>query len=555
MNKILLVGINARYTHINPALLYLKSSIADLDVHVDLIEFSVAESIAKIEEEICLINPDILALSVYIWNAFTIKKILEVIKSSLPELKIVLGGPEVSFNSEEWIDNFNTIDFIITGAGEAAFRNLVISGFNRSKGVIIGMNPPFRDVRFPYTDDDMIRLEGRYIYYESSRGCPFNCTYCLSSLSGGKVEYRTLQQVIDELDFFLSYNPPLVKFVDRTFNLKKEHYMPIWEHVIKKYKGCSTCFHFEIFPELLDDDDIKFLQGVPAGLFQFEIGIQSTKSETLREINRYGSWASAEKKIRGLVESGNIHLHTDLIAGLPYEGFDNYSGSFNSVYSLGAEHFQCGFLKVLPGTEMREKSKDYRILYDHLPPYEIIENKWITAEEMERLKLISELVDLIHNSGNFPDAEKFFISLYKTPFSFFNRLADFFKKNNNAGHRRWEYIAGILLDMIEKDFPVSVPMLLDNMRWDWCSVMKHHHFPELLKSGLTIEAKRKGFRFFNNFQSSEDINYAGIMFRKSDLRRSIFFSPETEEFMNSKMKNKMAMFLPDKQIVFFNVEK
>ena len=320
MNSILLLGINARYTHSNPALLYLKSSIADLDKNVSVIEFSTGESAEKIAGEIQSIKPDLLAISVYIWNSFLVKKIIKDIKTSLPGMKIVLGGPEVSYSSGEWMLEFGGIDYIITGGGEAAFRKLADPGLTMDRGVIPGCNPHFSLIRFPYTDDDMKNLKGRYIYYESSRGCPFNCSYCLSSVKGQNVEFRKIDQVRDELDFFSSYNLPLIKFVDRTFNLKKDHYFPVWEHIVKKFSGSGTCFHFEIFPELLDDDDLDFLSGVPSGLFQFEMGIQSTNAETLKEINRSGSWINAEEKIKKLAGMGNIHLHTDLIAGLPFEG-------------------------------------------------------------------------------------------------------------------------------------------------------------------------------------------------------------------------------------------
>ena len=552
MNKILLLGINARYTHSNPALLYLKSSIADLDAHVSVIEFSTGESAEKIAEEILRIRPDLLAVSVYIWNSFLVKIIIKTVKSSLPEIKIVLGGPEVSYSSAEWMLEFSEIDYIITGGGEAAFRELVLSGSNTGRGVIPGCNPHFSLIKFPYTDDDMKKLKGRYIYYESSRGCPFNCSYCLSSVKSQNVEFRNTDQVKDELGFFSSYNLPLIKFVDRTFNLKKDHYLPVWEYIVGKYRGSGTCFHFEIFPELLDDDDLQFLSLIPAGLFQFEMGIQSANAETLKEINRSGSWINAERKIKKLVEMGNIHLHTDLIAGLPFEGFAGFSESFNKVYSLGAEHFQGGFLKVLPGTEMRCKTEEYGMEYNSLPPYEITRTRWITSTEMERLKLISELADLLHNSGKFPYTEKFIISLYGAPFSFYSRMADFFKRGHDAGHRKWDYQCGILLAMVKSDYPGSVLLLTDYLRWDWCSVMKHHHFPEILKSESTVEAKRKGLRFFSGLSDKKSVNYSENCFSIDDLRRSIFFIPETEEFMKSIMKDKMALFLPDKNILFFN---
>ncbi len=554
MIKVLLLGINARYTHSNPALLYLKRNIDDLDIRTSVFEFTTGESVENILKEINFQQPDILAISVYIWNAFLVKKILEVVKSSLPELKIVLGGPEASCNSGDWISEFSAIDYIITGGGESAFRDLILSGCSMNRKVIAGNNPHFSLIKFPYTDENMKQMKGRYVYYESSRGCPFSCSYCLSSVKGQNVEFRETGQVIEELDFFSSYNLPLVKFVDRTFNLKRDHYLPVWEHIVKRFSGSRTCFHFEIFPELLDEYDLHFLSEVPPGLFQFEMGIQSTKPETLKEINRSGSWIKAEKNIKRLAGMGNIHLHTDLIAGLPFEDAAGYAESFNKVYSLGAEHFQGGFLKVLPGTGMWNKTEEYRMVYNSLPPYEIIENRWITAAEIEKLKLISELVDLVHNAGRFPETEKFMVSLYGSPFSFYNRMADFFMRDIDAEHRKREYQIGVLLAMIKSDHPDSVLLLTDYLRWDWCSIMKHHHFPEILKSESTVDWKKRGYRLFLNLAEKKIISYNGISFTIDELRRSIFFAPETDEFTKEKMKNRMAVFLPDKRIIFFNPE-
>lgn len=552
MNRVLLLGINARYSHSNPALFYLKKSISDLGLRTTIAEFTTGETPEKITGEIQRLAPDILAVSVYIWNSLHVKKILETLKTSLPDMKIVLGGPEVSFNSEEWMAGFSGIDFIITGGGEAAFRELAASGFVSGRKIISGSNPHFSLIHFPYNSEDMNSLKGKYIYYESSRGCPFNCSYCLSSVKNERVEYRETDTVKRELDFFSSYRLPLIKFVDRTFNLNKNHYMPVWEYIVKKFSGSGTCFHFEIFPELLDSDDLDFLSEVPHGLFQFEMGIQSTNAETLKEINRGGSWTKAEKNIGILARAGNIHLHTDLIAGLPYERFEDYGGSFNKVYSLGAEHFQGGFLKVLPGTEMHRKAAEYSLTYNPLPPYEIIENRWLAISEVEKLKSVGELVDLLHNSGRFTETEKSAVPLFSTPFSFYERLAEFFLRDTDARHRRWEYLAGILISMIKEDRPDSLLYLIDCLRWDWCCFMKHHHFPDLLKSDSTVEAKKTGYRFMLTQSESGTINVGEISFSEGELRRSIFFSPDSEDFLKQKMEGAMAMFLPDKRVLFFN---
>ncbi|MCL1865166.1 MAG: DUF4080 domain-containing protein [Spirochaetes bacterium] len=552
MKKILLLGINARYSHSNLALLYLKRAIDDLDFDIHISEFTISEGEDKIFGTIYSFKPDILAVSVYIWNTLYIKSILKSIKSIYCEIKIVLGGPEVTYNSKDWIEEFNEIDYIITGGGEAAFRQIALDGFNSEEKIISKPNPHFSMIKFPYGDSDIKSIGNRYIYYESGRGCPFKCTYCLSAVNSQNVEFREIDQVICELDFFSFYNLKLIKFVDRVFNLKKDYYMIIWNEILKKFKGKNTTFHFEIFPDLLDDNDIDFLSKVPPGLFRFEIGVQSTKAKTLNEINRKGTWSAAMENIKKLSALKSIHLHTDIIAGLPHEDFNDFSKSFNNVFSLGAEHFQAGFLKILPGTAMMEKVKDYEIKYNPLPPYEIVENRWINSDDMLKLKLIGELVDLIHNSGKFFETELFMISIYKTPFDFYLRMSELFKKYDNAKHRRWEYQAEVLISMISRDYPDSTLKLIDYLRWDWCSVTKLNAFPDILKSELLVKAKKTAIQFFRKYSKKGIIHYGDYTFTQSELKRSIFFSPESDEFMKRKMKNLTALFLPDKRIIYFN---
>jgi radical SAM superfamily enzyme YgiQ (UPF0313 family) len=552
MKKILLLGINARYSHSNLALFYLKKCIEDLDFDIYIAEFTISEGADKIFATISSLKPDVIAISVYIWNTLYIKNILKRIKSNFSEIKIVLGGPEVSYNSKDWIDEFNDIDYIIAGEGETAFRQIALSGFNDTKKIISRPNPHFNLIKFPYSDSDLKSIGNRYIYYESSRGCPLKCTYCLSSVNSQNVEFREIEQVISELDFFSFYDLTLIKFVDRVFNLKKDHYMIIWDEILKKFKGRNTSFHFEIFPDLLDDNDIDFLSKVPPGLFQFEIGVQSTKAKTLNEINRKGTWAVAMKNIKKVSSLKCIHLHTDIIAGLPHEDFMDFGESFNNVFSLGAEHFQAGFLKILPGTMMMEKVSEYGIKYNPSPPYEIVENRWINSSNMAKLKLTGELVDLIHNFGKFSETEHFMISLYKTPFDFYVRMSEFFKKDKNAKHRVWEYQAEVLLSMISTDYPDSTLQLKDYLRWDWCSATKLNSYPNILRSELLLKAKKIGIQFFRKFSKKGIIHYGDYTFTQSELKRSIFFSPESDEFLKHKMKDLMALFLSDKRIVYFN---
>lgn len=551
-SRILFLSLNARYSQSNPALLYLRKHVEDLDYTTAVLELTASEKETVIAERIKSYNPLVLAVSVYIWNTLKVRKLLEFIKDDFPELKVVLGGPEVSCNSSDWIRKFDKISYIISGPGEESFRKLAASGFSENSSVIEGLNPHFSIIKFPYNSDDMKRLSGRYIYYESSRGCPFKCTYCLSSERGNNVEFRHIDQVREELDFFSVYEPSFIKFVDRTFNINRNHFRPVWEYIVEKFTGKRTRFHFEIFPELLNGDDLDYLSKVPSGLFQFEMGIQSTQQDTLHEIKRPGSWEKAAETVSKLVNMGNIHLHTDLIAGLPFENYSGFRQSFNRVYSLGADYFQAGFLKVLPGTEMFRKSEEYGLEYNSIPPYEVSVNRWLSRRELEKLKFIGELVELVYNSGHFIETGKFMVSLYGSAFDFYDRAAGFFHKNENALHRKWDYLAGLFSEMMSADYPENLSILKDCLRWDWCSSMKDHHYPAILKTDLTFYAKREGYRFFIEKSVNKIINYSGFSFTLYDLRKSIFFIAESAAFSEIKMKDKMALFLPDKRIIYFN---
>ncbi len=550
--KLLLVGINSRYTHSNPALYYLDKYINDLNYEVFILEYSVKEKVDNILSSMMEHKPDVVAFSVYIWNSNIVADVIEKLKYSFPYVKIVAGGPEVSYDPEVFFNRTPSPDYIVCGSGEEGFRKLALSGFDSAEKIIHEKNPSFSLIPFPYNDADMASLKNRFVYYESSRGCPFSCTYCLSSRQDQCCEYRNLMDVQNEIDYLCSFNPALVKFVDRTFNSKRDHYRGIWEHIADNHSDSKTCFHFEIYPELLTDDDILFLKSIPVGLFQFEMGIQSTRKETLAAVSRKGNWQRIFQIVKTLVGYGNINLHVDLIAGLPFEGYTEFQESYNRVYSLGAEHFQAGFLKVLPGTKMREQADDYFLEYTSKAPYEIISNKWIDEIEINCLKRVSFFTDLIRNSGRFKVSEKLLLSLYRTPFDFYEALARASADIDSGALRKWESIASLIVRLCEKDFPHILPELMDSIKWDWCLSMKSHHYPGILKSNLTLEAKREGYRFFIEKSSENIINFDEFTFTKNDLRRSIFFRSGTDIFRDKYMSSTDALFLPDKRIVFFN---
>jgi len=554
MAKIVLTAINARYVHSNPAVLYLKKAVEDIPRDVVVREFSINESPEKIILQLKEEKADVIAISVYIWNSILVRKLLPELKRNNSSLKIILGGPEVSYNALLWLDEHPEIDYIITGGGEAAFRELALSGFSSEEKIIRCTNLPFSEIVFPYDDNEMKRLDGRFIYYESSRGCPFRCSYCLSSRSDQSLDFRDLEQVRSELDFFRVYRPKLVKFVDRTFNSKREHYRGIWDYILNNFRGSDTRFHFEIYPDLLDFDDLRFLATVPEGLFQLEMGIQSLKGETLAAINRGCRKEGWLDKVKTIADMGNIHVHVDLIAGLPYESYPDFMNSFDTVHNTGADHFQCGFLKVLPGTEMREKSGEFGLEYSPLPPYQIESSRWISRSEIGKLERIADLLEIYYNSGRFRETEKYLTGFYSSPFEFYESLSEFSARLETVNLREWDGAAELLLGFAAEKWSAKGELLTDYLRWDWCISMKMHHFPKILKSDATVNAKRQGYNYVSGFSDNGVIKFRGFEFGMDELRRSIFFRPESREFNGFMDGMDFAMFLPDKRVICFAIE-
>ena len=420
--KVILAALNARYSHSNPALFYLREAARGLPFDVSIEIFSINKEPQKIADEIIGKSPDAVALSVYIWNSLHVKKIIPMIRNALPETKIILGGPEVSYNAADWLAELPLINFIITGAGEAAFRTLLEQNIDCAEKIIFSANPHFSRIPFPYRKEDMDLLKNRFVYYESSRGCIFKCSYCLSS-NDEAVEYRNIEDVKAELDFLVSYSPRYIKFVDRTFNGKRGRAGTIWEYIIDNFSNDVTCFHFEIFPELLEDDYFRILKKARPGLIQFEAGIQSVRKDVLSSVKRFGDWDKAKVKLRRILDETNIRLHADMLAGLPFEGMDGIEESFNEIYALRAHYFQAGLLKLIPGTELSARSGEFGIICSQRPPYGIIENNWLSRHELEVFRRMALAVDVLYNSGKFAALLSFLEYKYKSPFLMFRDIA------------------------------------------------------------------------------------------------------------------------------------
>jgi len=530
--KIFLIAINARFTHSNLALRYLRSYTNKTNYPTTLIEFTINQNIDEILEELVNIKPDVLCFSAYIWNSVFLKKILSVIGKILPNTKIVLGGPEVSYNADLWIKKHDSIDYIISGAGEAGWHYLLDKAFQVSEKIIAKTNYLFSEIPFPYLEDEFPDLNQKYIYYESSRGCPFKCSYCLSSRLDQGLDYRDLELVKQELNWLISKSPKIIKFVDRTFNSNNKRAREIWQFLIDS--GTSTKFHFEIHPSLLTEFDFEVLSIAPKDLFQFEIGIQSTNPHTIKEIGRFEKWEKIKYNISKLLEIENIHSHSDMIVGLPFEDKAKTIESFNNIYTLKADHFQVGFLKVLPGTEMSEKTDEYDIVAHDFPPYEILQNQWMEFDDIRNFKNVEHVLELLSNSDKFSTFLDNMIPKFPSPFHFFEAVSPFFKEVRSA---KWEKSASALLVFCSSNFPNDLLFSKDCLKWDFCLTSKVKFFPKILDDYLPYKDL-----YHELIENNDELNLSYQQFKKS-----LIFQPETDKFSELYLNgNQLAVVLKDR---------
>lgn len=529
--KILLVGINAKYIHSNLAIHYLKAYAKEYASDITLKEFTINQYTEDILLKIYKEKPDFIGFSCYIWNMSMVLELSMELKKLLPGLKIWLGGPEVSFDAKNQLNNHTFVDGIMYGEGEETFLQVLhyYMGQIESLGMIKGiayrendlekeeiiLNPSREEldlslVPFPY--EDMSEFENKIIYYETSRGCPYSCSYCLSSVEK-RVRLRNVELVKKELKIFLEHKVPQVKFVDRTFNCNHKHTLAIWRFIKDNDNGITN-FHFEVSADILNEEEISLLSSMRVGLVQLEVGVQSTNDATIQAITRHMDLSRLKKVVGKIQEGKNIHQHLDLIAGLPFEDFHTFRNSFNEVYEMNPDQFQLGFLKVLKGSAMHRQSLKWGIVYRSAPPYEVLYTKWLTYEDVLRLKSVEEMVEVYYNSGQFEYSVKFLLHFFKTPFDFYLSLGEFYEEKglderNHTRLKRYE----ILIDFYSRylDTESFLEELKAEYKKAFMSILVHDlYLREKLKSrphfALAMEEfKEKYRRFYMNTESIREL--------------------------------------------------
>ena len=482
--KILLAACNAKYIHSNLAVYNLKSCSGEYSSRVVVKEYTINQIRDDILKDIYLEQPDVVCFSCYIWNISFVRELVPDLKKILPQVELWAGGPEVSYDAVEFLKKNPAFFGVMVGEGEETFHELAGYYIERKPETLSGIRGvAFRDEnkgrdvvhtgwrelmdlsKVPFAYSNLTEFKNRIIYYESSRGCPFSCSYCLSSIDK-KLRFRDIELVKKELQFFIDNKVPQVKFVDRTFNCKHDHAMEIWRYITENDNGITN-FHFEISADLLRAEELALMKTMRSGLIQLEIGVQSTNPQTIKAIRRTMDF----EKLKGIVEQihsfGNIHQHLDLIAGLPYEGYDSFHKSFCDVYALRPEQFQLGFLKVLKGSYMMEMTGEYQILYKDREPYEVLSTAWLTYGEILRLKMVESMVEVYYNSGQFKNTLVFLEKYFDDPFRMYEALGRFYEKKgyseiSHSRMRRYE----ILMEFAgeQKEIPseaLSDVMLLD----------------------------------------------------------------------------------------------
>lgn len=445
--NIILTAINAKYIHSNLAVYSLKAFVPRYEEEINIREYTINQPLDDILMDLYEAGPDVVCFSCYLWNIQYVEQIITELPKILPHTEIWLGGPEVSYDAPAMLGRYPMVSGIMCGEGEETFRELAeyfheegkelhgIRGivFRDWDGTVVrNESRPAMDLSsIPFVYEKLENFRNRIIYYESSRGCPFSCSYCLSSVDKC-LRFRDIGLVKKELQFFIDHEVPQVKFVDRTFNCRHDHAMAVWEYIREHDRG-KTNFHFEIAADLLNEEELRLINSMRPGLIQLEIGIQSVNPRTIREICRRMDLDKVRSNTARIREAGNVHQHLDLIAGLPYENIESFERSFNEVYGMRPEQLQLGFLKVLKGSLMHEKAEEYGILYRDRAPYEVLSTRWLSYGEIIRLKKVEEMVEVYYNSAQFTNTLRRLEGHFPSAFAMYEALGAYYEKNGLYG--------------------------------------------------------------------------------------------------------------------------
>ena len=543
--KILLAACNAKYIHSNLAVYNLKSCSGEYSSRVVVKEYTINQIRDDILKDIYLEKPDVICFSCYIWNISFVRELVPDLKKILPQVEFWAGGPEVSYDAVEFLKKNPAFFGVMVGEGEETFHELAGYYIERKpetlseiRGVAFRDENKDRNIvhtgwrelmdlsKVPFAYSNLTEFKNRIIYYESSRGCPFSCSYCLSSIDK-KLRFRDIELVKKELQFFIDNKVPQVKFVDRTFNCKHDHAMEIWRYITEHDNGITN-FHFEISADLLRAEELALMKTMRPGLIQLEIGVQSTNPQTIKAIRRTMDFEKLKRIVDQIHSFGNIHQHLDLIAGLPYEGYDSFHKSFCDVYALHPEQFQLGFLKVLKGSHMMEMTGEYQILYKDREPYEVLSTAWLTYGEILRLKMVESMVEVYYNSGQFKNTLVFLEKYFDDPFRMYEALGRFYEKKgyseiSHSRMRRYE----ILMEFAGEQKEIPPEALSDVMLLDL-------YLRENLKSRPSFASDQKPYeRQIRDYRKAKKISKTAHIEVFRDGKRLLFDYTDRDPLTNN----------------------
>ena len=521
--KILLAACNAKYIHSNPAVYDLRAFASEYKEHILLGEYTINQTKDEILKEIYRSGAEVVCFSCYIWNISFVRELIFDLKKILPGTAFWVGGPEVSFDAENFLKEMPQVTGVMVGEGEETFLELARYYIEKKgtladiRGIAFRENGEifhngWREVmdlsRVPFAYEQTEDFANRIIYYESSRGCPFSCSYCLSSIDK-KLRFRNLELEKKELQFFLDKKVPQVKFVDRTFNCKHDHAMEIWKYILEHDNGVTN-FHFEISADLLREEELELMSRMRPGLIQLEIGVQSTNPDTIRAIHRNMDLKKLEASVARVKSFGNIHQHLDLIAGLPCEDYESFRRSFEQVYRMKPDQLQLGFLKVLKGSSMYHEAQKYEILYKEKEPYEVLSTAWLSYEDILKLKMVESMVEVYYNSGQFRKTLSWIETFYQEMFSFYESLGAYYEEKgyeeiSHSRLRRYE----ILLEFLKEKTQLPVNTASQHMVYDLYLREKLKKRPVFAMDQKPYEASVRNYRKANKIPKTAHIEVFG----------------------------------------------